>query len=99
MEPLQLGAVYNTVCKKCGGKGHIASECFNTSGQGYLLVEEEEDHRTIKGRDNGGGGGGGGGGEDKKYQAINPYASNQDNHYDNINAYLYLLHLHLHYHQ
>ena len=39
--PVELGAVLNTVCMKCGGSGHIASECFNTSGVKYELLQED----------------------------------------------------------
>merc|ERR1711918_132702 len=35
-----LDAVLNTVCTKCGGSGHISSECFNSNGQKYELIEE-----------------------------------------------------------
>lgn len=41
-KPLELGAIYNTLCSKCGGSGHIASECYNTGSVKYELVPEEE---------------------------------------------------------
>jgi predicted RNA-binding protein with RPS1 domain len=45
-EPLKLEAVLNTVCKRCGGRGHISSECFNTGGVKYELVEAESDEKV-----------------------------------------------------
>lgn len=51
---ITLGAVYDTTCAKCGGKGHMAFECFSYSlktsadastavtGQRYELVGEDE---------------------------------------------------------
>ena len=39
---MTLEAVYNTVCTKCNGKGHIASECFNIGGTTYELVGDED---------------------------------------------------------
>ena len=27
--PLELGAVFNTVCSKCGAKGHMSVDCFS----------------------------------------------------------------------
>ena len=41
--PVVLEAVLNTVCTKCGGKGHLATECYNSTGQKYELIEEPED--------------------------------------------------------
>ena len=41
-KPLELGAIYNTRCSKCGGSGHIASECFNTGDIKYELIPEDE---------------------------------------------------------
>eukprot|EP00043_Microstomoeca_roanoka_P014843 m.147953 g.147953 ORF g.147953 m.147953 type:complete len:229 (+) comp16124_c0_seq1:110-796(+) len=37
---LQLGAVLNTVCTKCGTKGHFAKDCFG-GGKTYSVIEEE----------------------------------------------------------
>ena len=39
---MTLEAVYNTVCTKCNGKGHIASECFNIGGTTYELIGDED---------------------------------------------------------
>lgn len=41
--PLELGAIYNTVCTRCGGKGHISSECYNTKGEKYDLLPLDEE--------------------------------------------------------
>lgn len=35
-------AALKTTCPKCGGRGHLASECFNTKGQRYDMLKEEE---------------------------------------------------------
>jgi len=38
---IELGAIYDTTCKKCGGKGHLAQDCFHKPGaQTYELIEE-----------------------------------------------------------
>lgn len=38
---IELGAVFDTVCKKCGGKGHLAQDCFHVpGGKSYELIEE-----------------------------------------------------------
>ena len=37
---IELGALLPTVCKRCGGKGHLASECFNVGGSSYDLIPE-----------------------------------------------------------
>ena len=47
-EPLKLEAVLNTVCKRCGGRGHISSECFNTGGVKYELVEAEPEESSLQ---------------------------------------------------
>ncbi|KAM4701816.1 zinc finger CCHC domain-containing protein 17 isoform 1-T1 [Discoglossus pictus] len=47
-QKITLEAVLNTVCKKCGCKGHFAQDCFSQPGgtQYSLLPEdEEEDNR------------------------------------------------------
>lgn len=42
-EPIHLGAYLDTTCRKCGGKGHMAQDCFHARGQrGYELVPELE---------------------------------------------------------
>ncbi|CAG2059962.1 unnamed protein product, partial [Timema podura] len=41
---IELGAVLNTTCSKCGVHGHLANECFRSpDGKTYSLVEEEKD--------------------------------------------------------
>lgn len=47
-EPIQLDAIYNTTCSKCGGGGHIASECYNTGSQKYELVPDIDDESLFK---------------------------------------------------
>ncbi len=54
--------MYNTICTKCGGAGHIALECFNSSNIKYDLIPEdkpvqretlrrsEEEHKPAVGR-------------------------------------------------
>jgi hypothetical protein len=37
---IELGALLPTVCKRCGGQGHLASECFNVGGEKYELIPE-----------------------------------------------------------
>ncbi|XP_074790368.1 zinc finger CCHC domain-containing protein 17 isoform X2 [Natator depressus] len=42
-QKITLEAVLNTVCKKCGCKGHFAKECFmQPGGTKYSLIPEEE---------------------------------------------------------
>nr|XP_011420644.2 nucleolar protein of 40 kDa [Crassostrea gigas] len=41
---IELGAVLDTNCKKCGGHGHLAQDCFHVAGgKGYDLIEEEDE--------------------------------------------------------
>lgn len=43
-QKITLEAVLNTVCKKCGCKGHFAKDCFmQPGGTKYSLLPEEED--------------------------------------------------------
>jgi len=44
LKAIQLGAVLDTVCKRCGGKGHMASECYAKQGEvdKYALLESPE---------------------------------------------------------
>nr|XP_033811738.1 nucleolar protein of 40 kDa isoform X2 [Geotrypetes seraphini] len=43
-QKITLEAVLNTICKKCGCKGHFAKECFlQPGGVKYSLVPEEEE--------------------------------------------------------
>jgi hypothetical protein len=40
--PIELTAVLNITCPRCGGKGHLRNECYaSLSGQKYELIEEE----------------------------------------------------------
>ncbi|KAL8568168.1 hypothetical protein ACOMHN_027691 [Nucella lapillus] len=42
--PIELGVVYNTTCRVCGGHGHLAMECFvGKGGKQYNLLPELED--------------------------------------------------------
>ncbi|GAB6028811.1 Nucleolar protein of 40 kDa [Chamberlinius hualienensis] len=43
---IQLEAVFNTVCKKCGTKGHLARDCFHVPGSKTyeLLTDETKSH-------------------------------------------------------
>ena len=45
--PVKLEAVLNTICRRCGGSGHISSECFNTSGVKYDLLEAEPEEKVF----------------------------------------------------
>lgn len=54
---IELGAVYNTTCARCGGRGHLASECFS-GGKKYEMVEVAEDDEERE-RVQGGGPAGG----------------------------------------
>ncbi|XP_053563076.1 zinc finger CCHC domain-containing protein 17 [Bombina bombina] len=52
-QKITLEAVLNTVCKKCGCKGHFAQDCFmQPGGTVYDLVpdEEDDDFRGDKGQ-------------------------------------------------
>lgn len=44
---IELGAVLDTTCKKCGGKGHLASDCFHIPGnKSYELLPDEAEEPT-----------------------------------------------------
>ncbi len=45
--PIELGAILNAKCTRCGGQGHLAVECFNTSGTRYDLIPEEPEMRGV----------------------------------------------------
>ncbi|TRZ11559.1 hypothetical protein HGM15179_015551 [Zosterops borbonicus] len=58
-QKITLEAVLNTVCKKCGCKGHFAKECFmQPGGTKYSLIPEEEEEEEERAA--------AGGGEDKR---------------------------------
>ncbi|XP_069133035.1 zinc finger CCHC domain-containing protein 17-like [Argopecten irradians] len=41
---IELGAVLDTTCRKCGGHGHLAQDCFHTKGgKSYELVPDMDD--------------------------------------------------------
>ncbi|NXD01469.1 NO40 protein, partial [Certhia familiaris] len=49
-QKITLEAVLNTVCKKCGCKGHFAKECFmQPGGTKYSLIPEEEEEEEAAG--------------------------------------------------
>ncbi|NXG46202.1 NO40 protein, partial [Psilopogon haemacephalus] len=49
-QKITLEAVLNTVCKKCGCKGHFAKECFvQPGGTKYSLIPEEEEEVAAAG--------------------------------------------------
>ncbi|NWT26823.1 NO40 protein, partial [Cardinalis cardinalis] len=53
-QKITLEAVLNTVCKKCGCKGHFAKECFmQPGGTKYSLIPEEEEEGAAAGREGG----------------------------------------------
>eukprot|EP00933_Yihiella_yeosuensis_P054286 TRINITY_DN5268_c0_g1_i9.p1 TRINITY_DN5268_c0_g1~~TRINITY_DN5268_c0_g1_i9.p1 ORF type:complete len:394 (+),score=101.19 TRINITY_DN5268_c0_g1_i9:120-1301(+) len=39
-EPIRIGAVQDTVCSRCGSKGHFAKECWAGISKKYDLIEE-----------------------------------------------------------
>ncbi len=45
--PIELGAILNAKCTRCGGQGHLAVECFNTTGTRYDLIPEEPVMRGV----------------------------------------------------
>ncbi|KAM4794711.1 zinc finger CCHC domain-containing protein 17 [Rhinophrynus dorsalis] len=48
-QKITLEAVLNTVCKKCGCKGHFAKDCFmQPGGTKYSLLPEEEEEDVKK---------------------------------------------------
>ncbi|XP_009993452.1 PREDICTED: nucleolar protein of 40 kDa [Chaetura pelagica] len=47
-QKITLEAVLNTVCKKCGCKGHFTKECFmQPGGTKYSLIPEEEEEEVT----------------------------------------------------
>ncbi|XP_050182195.1 zinc finger CCHC domain-containing protein 17 isoform X1 [Myiozetetes cayanensis] len=54
-QKITLEAVLNTVCKKCGCKGHFAKECFvQPGGTKYSLIPEEEEDEVAAAAGHGG---------------------------------------------
>lgn len=47
--PIELEAILDTTCTKCGTRGHLASDCFSTpDGKKYELLPEMEKHEEGK---------------------------------------------------
>ncbi|KYN29229.1 PREDICTED: nucleolar protein of 40 kDa-like [Trachymyrmex cornetzi] len=45
---IQLEAVLNTTCTKCGTRGHLSKDCFmSPDGKKYELIPEVEDLETV----------------------------------------------------
>jgi len=40
VQKIQLEAVYNTTCTRCGGIGHLNYECYSRGGDKYTLIPE-----------------------------------------------------------
>ncbi|XP_078584786.1 zinc finger CCHC domain-containing protein 17-like [Branchiostoma floridae x Branchiostoma japonicum] len=48
-QKITLGAVLNTTCRKCGGKGHMAQDCFSGGdGKKYELLPEEDETTSAQ---------------------------------------------------
>jgi len=46
---IELGAIFDTTCKKCGGKGHLAQDCFHRPGEtAYELIEDKFEWPTSR---------------------------------------------------
>ncbi|CAI5514846.1 unnamed protein product [Closterium sp. Naga37s-1] len=68
---LELEAVLNVTCTRCGGQGHLKTECYGPVGASYELLADDAGEERIAvdgggggagvGRGGGRGGGGGGG--------------------------------------
>ncbi|CAI6006230.1 unnamed protein product [Closterium sp. NIES-65] len=54
---LELEAVLNVTCTRCGGQGHLKTECYGPVGASYELLADDAGEERI-GVDGGGGGGG-----------------------------------------
>ncbi|ESO87014.1 hypothetical protein LOTGIDRAFT_128093 [Lottia gigantea] len=47
-EKIELGAVLNTTCRRCGGHGHFAQDCYVVKGnKSYELVPEFDENKII----------------------------------------------------
>ncbi|CAH8591604.1 unnamed protein product [Dicrocoelium dendriticum] len=49
--PISLGAVYETVCRNCGIRGHLASDCFHRPGSSRLGLVYSSDGGSSDGYD------------------------------------------------
>lgn len=46
---IELDAVYDTTCKKCGGHGHLAQDCFHSKGgKVYELIPDIDNAEPSK---------------------------------------------------
>jgi len=46
---LELGAILNTICTKCNGKGHLEIECYNSkTGVKYDLIESPKHENNTQ---------------------------------------------------
>eukprot|EP00897_Mesotaenium_endlicherianum_P006365 jgi/Mesen1/5757/ME000292S04849 len=43
---MELGAVLNVTCTRCGGHGHLKTECYASKAKNYELVPEEEEEEA-----------------------------------------------------
>lgn len=41
-----LDAIYNVVCSRCGGHGHLKTECYGVANKSYELLPEEDNDLT-----------------------------------------------------
>ncbi|XP_052801750.1 zinc finger CCHC domain-containing protein 17-like [Mya arenaria] len=51
-EKIVLDAVLDTTCKKCGGTGHLAQDCFKTGDASYELIPDLDDYMHEVGTSN-----------------------------------------------
>ncbi|XP_014772935.1 zinc finger CCHC domain-containing protein 17 [Octopus bimaculoides] len=47
IQKIELGAVYDTTCKKCGAYGHFSKDCFSVNGKSYSLVPETDEGKHV----------------------------------------------------
>lgn len=50
-QKIVLEAVLDTTCKKCGGKGHMAQDCFKTGEGSYDLIPDLDEYMQSVGSD------------------------------------------------
>lgn len=48
--PIELGVILPTVCKRCGGQGHMANECYSFGQKKYDLIPEPEEEEEEQAR-------------------------------------------------